>query len=77
MFSTTGFVLATRDDMIDAYSDAHKAATGVRAVPADDWTHDEIGAAITQFIEEAEAEFAAPAHGEGWAFEGDPRALAL
>jgi hypothetical protein len=68
---------ATRDDMIQAYSDAHKEAYGVRAYPEDHWTFDEIGEGIAQFHEEIEAEFSAPAIGAGWAYEGDARALEL
>lgn len=66
---------ATRDDMYQAYSDEHKALYGVRARFAAEWTFEELAEGLEMLREEEEASHAAPASGNGWAYDGDPRAL--
>jgi hypothetical protein len=68
---------ATRDDMHQCYSDEHKDAYGFRPRDCGDWTFEDFATGIEQLREEAEAELAAPDHGNGWRYDGDPRALDL
>jgi hypothetical protein len=65
-----------RDALISDWSDTYKAAYGVRPrFDVGDWTDDELFAEIESLREEAEVSASAPSAGEGWAYEGDPRAL--
>lgn len=66
---------ATRDELHNAYSDAHKDVYGVRPQDCEDWTADDFEAGLDMLAEETEAMHSAPAQPHGWSFDGDPRAL--
>ncbi len=62
------------DELMGEYSDLHKDLYGCRP-HCDDWAERDLVQGIRDLREELEAERAAPASGNGWAYDGDPRAL--
>ena len=62
------------DELMSEYSELHKDLYGCRP-HCDGWAEQDLVQGIATLREELEAEQSAPASGNGWAYDGDPRAL--
>jgi hypothetical protein len=72
MARTTRSAVDTRNALESEYSDAYKAAVGMRPRHSlANLSDAELDAEISHYYGEAEADARIPSGGEGWAFEGE------